>query len=605
MVVGPNKKVYYFEILTFSLSLSLSLRYRASLHTIEEEMTFLYSLSALLVLIVGVSTTSPNRVCVEPTCDEKCLSLCQTDNVCLNRCRGTTGEVEVDFKLANNRGFGNPVAIRFGRFPNDNPSMAQRMFIASQDGRLQYTQQSEFKNDALTTMLDLAPEISTTIDRTADYSEAGFLGFELHPGFNVNGRFFVWYTMPRENGTPSNTPNCSWDGEYGPSGPSNGRRNFGVDRPYDPDVYTSLVVLEEYKRVASGAATTFVRRLLTHKHFFVNHYGINNLMFEENGNLLVAVGDGGCFFDQFAVAQNRSFIAGKVISVEVDANPEFVPPFDNCSTPVALWSELSEACHSLSDIFSLYASGVRNMGHMSMDVYQGKINHYIAMIGQNRAEAIYRFDYEANFGWLRRENKGCTCLYDDPLIDTQCDFRQTIAECRNETSMTGAYVYPMATFNQRNDHVSSMVGGFVYRGRDLPCSMQGAYILGDWSTKDEHIPTFPGHHNGILQLFQVAVDSTGLSANGINNENAHGKIRVGRGLLYSKNYLASMGYDKETNRIYMGVQDIIPPYMADGNVSTRGQIYILTSPTQPLVNQDAPTVVCKNGCGNGRDGNQS
>jgi len=517
--------------------------------------------------------------------------------------------VEVDFKLANNRGFGNPVVIRFGRFPDDNPRAAQRMFVASQDGRLQYTDPSEFKDGALTTIIDFASAISTTVNPSATYAEAGFLGFELHPKFNVNGRFFVWYSIPRVNGTVANKPNCSFGGGYGPSTPStpgaqiNSRRDFGVDRPYNPDFYTDLLVLEEYKRMSSApsAVTTFVRRLLTHKHFFTNHYGINNLMFEENGNLLVSVGDGGCYFDQFGVAQNRSFITGKVISVDVDANSAFIPPFANCTTPVALWSELSAACPSTRKIFTLYGSGVRNMGHMSMDIYQGKINHYIAMIGQNRAEAIYDFDYEANFGWYRRENKVCACLYDDPLIDTQCDFRQTIAQCMNESSVTGAYIYPMATFNQPNDHVSSLVGGFVYRGRDLPCSLQGAYILGDWSTKDLYTPGFPAPFNGTLQLFQVAVDSTGFSANGINKENAHGKIRVGRGLLYSKNYLASWGYDKETNRLYMGVQDIITPYMNGGaNVSTRGQIYILKSPVQPLYNPDIPTVVCtNNNCGGG------
>jgi hypothetical protein len=58
----------------------------------------------------------------------------------------------------------------------------------------------------------------------------------------------------------------------------------------------------------------------------------------------------------------------------------------------------------------------------------------------------------------------------------------------------------------------------------------------------------------------------------------YGILRVGGGLLYEKNYLASWGYDKETNRLYMGVQDIIPPYYNQGIVSDRGQIYILGSP---------------------------
>ena len=69
-----------------------------------------------------------------------------------------------------------------------------------------------------------------------------------------------------------------------------------------------------------------------------------------------------------------------------------------------------------------------------------------------------------------------------------------------------------------------------------------------------------------------------LNTNQVQQENSHGKIRVGGGLLYTRNYLASWGLDTETNRIYMGVQDIIPPYYNGSRVSDRGQIYILRSP---------------------------
>lgn len=542
-------------------------------------ITNYYSLSLLVIALVIHSSHSVHVS--STTCEERCYAECHMDAVCLNKCIGTRGETEVDFTLAS-KGLGNPLAIRFGRFPGDKQSAPQRMFVANQDGRLTYSDQNELKNGHFTVMLDLAPLISTTINHFANYAEAGFVGFTLHPKFSTNGRFYVWYSIPRVNKTVANTPNCSFAGGYGPSGPTNGRRNFGVDRAYEPDLYTDLLVLEEYRKMSNDASmAVLVRRLLTLKHFFTNHYGIDNLMFEENDKLLVAVGDGGCYFDQFGTAQNRSFIVGKVISVDVDANSRYIPSA-NCTTPVALWSELSAVCASTSKMFTLYASGVRNFGHMSLDLYQGKINRYIAMIGQNSAEAIFRFAWESNFGWYRRESRLCACLYDNPLIDPQCDFRQTLAQCLNETSISGGYTYALATFNQANDHVSSLAGGFVYRGTDLPCALQGAYVLGDWSTKDMFTPGFPAPFNGTLQLFQIAVDSNGFNTNQVTQENAHGKIRVGKGLLYAVNYLASWGYDAETDRMYMGVQDIIPPYKANDTVSDRGQIYILTSPVRPL-----------------------
>jgi hypothetical protein len=210
-----------------------------------------------------------------------------------------------------------------------------------------------------------------------------------------------------------------------------------------------------------------------------------------------------------------------------------------------------------------------------MDREAGRINKLITMIGQNDAEAIFRFQWESNFGWPRRGNRKCSCVTDDALIEAQCDFRQTLAQCLNETSYIGAYEYPLVSLNQANDHVSSNAGGFVYRGSELPCSLYGAYIWGDWSTKDMFTPGFPAPFNGTLQLFHT---SPVPDAGSRYEENRHGKLRVGGGLLYEKNYLATWGYDLETNRIYMGVQDIIPPYYNGGEVSDRGQIYILTSP---------------------------
>jgi hypothetical protein len=521
-------------------------------------------LTSLLVLMVGgyliygsISTTSiqnkldhllPQETC-QSSCNDRCLGSNEEGEAygghssydeCFRRCTGTgTKSPSIHFKLVNT-GYSTPQAIRFGRVPGDRGDLPKRMFVASQHGMVTLTNQNHGKGGPQIRIVNLATVVG----------QGGLTGLELHPHFHHNGRFYLWYSIPRIGGGVNNTPNCSADGGYGSSGASNDRRNFGQDRTYDPDIYTDLQVLEEYHLQSAHHNATLVSRLLTVKHFFSTHYGSDTLRFDENGNLLVYVSDGGCHYDQFGVGQDRAFLPGKVLSVEV--GPVAAVGFD-CSEPAAQWSELTSSCPPIT----LYASGCRDGGHLSLDQYNGLWNRYLSCNGEANQDAVYRFRWESNFGWVRREGQLCTCVADDPLIDPVCDFNQSVLDCNAlVTSITGSYTEPLVAINYRSDHVNNTVGGFVYRGGDLACSLRGRYI---WGTNDGR---------GVFHLYST--DPTSLV------DDVYGRVRLVSGLSYPTNYLSVFGYDEETGRLYIGTQPTTSPYTNGGQPITSGQIFLLT-----------------------------
>ena len=239
----------------------------------------------------------------------------------------------------------------------------------------------------------------------------------------------------------------------------------------------------------------------------------------------------------------------------------------NCTVPVALWSELKTACLANSHVYGIHTSGVMNGGHMSWDRHNGVINHYVASDTMNVQSGIYRYDFESNFGWVTWDAQVCTCVLDDYFIDSVCDFNQTIPEClAKQTSLTGAFTKPLVALNYPLDQVISNVGGSVYRGNELPCSLRGRYIWGDmikWNEVDHEADT------------RFRLWSTNQASSQVNQATAHNKLRVGEGLKDEVNYLYSFGYDKETNRMYIGVSPLSES-IDDGIATTEGKVYQLT-----------------------------
>jgi hypothetical protein len=506
---------------------------------------------------------------------------------CFERCAGTgPSEPTVDFECANS-GYSIPTAIRFGRARRDNPNAPQRMFVAQQHGIITMSKQNDDKGGYQKVIVNLTQAILGTINQNGPNAQGGLMGFELHPRFSENGKFFVWYSVPRPDGNnATNTPNCSTNGGYGASGPSNNRRNFGADRTYNPDVYANLMLLDMWYLESGKYEAVQLSTILTHKHFFTTHFSWDSLRFEENGKLLVTVPDGGCFYDQYGVGQNRNFIAGKIIVINVNHNSTIVPLFwnpnetapplppyyglFNCTIPVATWDELKDACPYNYMAYGIYASGVMDGGHIYVDRHNGVVNRYFNDDTMNSQVGLYRFEYESNFGWVTWDAQLCTCVLGDYFMDPVCDFNQSIPACLSkQTSLTGQFTKPIVALNQLVDDVVTQVGGVVYRGTDLPCNLIGRYIWGDFSKWD----VFNDEYTGQFRLW-----TTNPSSDQTLQATAHEKIRLGRGLKTWVNYLYSFGYDSETGRMYLGTSTTGYALLntTDGTPTTGGEVYLVT-----------------------------
>ena len=257
-------------------------------------------------------------------------------------------------------------------------------------------------------------------------NEQGLLGLAFDPNYVSNGRFYVDLTN-----AAGNTEVWRYTRSAG-----------------DPHV----------------ADPTSKQLVITIAQPFANHNG-GWLGFGPDGDLYVAMGDGGDAGDPDNNAQNINSLLGKMLRLDVrgddfptDPNRNYAIPADNPFVGKAGADEI-------------WAVGLRNPWRDSFDTATG--DFYIADVGQSAREEV---DYVAagtapglNFGWRLREG---TLPYDPPhgvkppgLTDPILDYSHG----------SGAF------------QGGAITGGYVYRG---PGGAQGLYFFGDfisghiWATRE-------------------------------------------------------------------------------------------------------------------------
>lgn len=209
---------------------------------------------------------------------------------------------------------------------------------------------------------------------------------------------------------------------------------FQANVSADPDVAPTLVSNSE-------------RVLLTVPQPYSNH-NAGMLEFGPDGYLYVAFGDGGSGNDPDQNGQDLGTILGSMIRID-PFNPsggrEYGIPADN---------PYVDDPNALDEI---WAHGLRNPWRFSFDRNTGEL--LLGDVGQVAREEIDLIRRGGNYGWRRYEGNRSNLnpgdlpanLFDAPIID-----------------------YPRGLG-------TTVVGGYVYRGQDVP-SLQGIYVYGDYGS---------------------------------------------------------------------------------------------------------------------------
>jgi glucose/arabinose dehydrogenase len=294
----------------------------------------------------------------------------------------------------------------------DAPAGDERLFIVDQVG-IVYV----LTDGTRSVFLDLS-------DRVVVGGEQGLLGLAFHPGFGLNGRFFVHYS-----------------GEAGAT------------------VVAEYHVGDDPNRADPATAQT----IFTTPQPAANHNG-GMIAFGPDGYLYVALGDGGGAGDRFGNGQDTSTPLGAILRLDVDGGTPYAVPAEN-------------AFASGGGAPEIWAWGLRNPWRFSFD---GDLV-YIGDVGQDSWEEIDVVDHRSggpNLGWPVVEAAHC---YSDSACSVEA-FVTPVLEydhAEGRCSVTGGYVYRGGSVPALRgayffgDFCSGTVWSFFLDG-------EGVYALREW-----------------------------------------------------------------------------------------------------------------------------
>lgn len=309
-------------------------------------------------------------------------------------------------------------ALSFSHDPEES-----RLFVVSQKGQIWIIENDEVLDEPF---LDLGETGLDVVDFGIG-TEEGLLSMALDPNYANNGYFYLVYNGWLPDGSGVNL--YDWHLM---------RFRRSADDPYraDTDWSQEILTIEMPRRGHNGSA----------------------MFFGQDGYLYVSTGDGGATGngtpgggsngDADNFAQSLDTHLGKMLRIDVSEDLPYAIPPDNPF--VGVMGALPE----------IWSYGFRNPWRWSFDRMTGDM--YITDVGEVNWEEI---NFEpanhpggGNYGWRLLEGPMCY----EPTED--CD-------PNNQT------ILPIHAY-EHDGEVCSVIGGFVYRGYDLP-SFFGHYIYSD------------------------------------------------------------------------------------------------------------------------------
>jgi len=265
--------------------------------------------------------------------------------------------------------------------------------------------------------LDIQNKVSKWSDNGAN--EQGLLGLAFHPKFKSNGEFFVCYTKKENDHTIV------------------ARYRISKTDPNVADPESEEIILDIEQP-------------------FKNHNG-GSIEFGPDGNLYIALGDGGSRNDPNASGQNRSQLLGSILRIDVDAKTDglnYGIPKDNPYVGV-------EGVRP-----EIFAHGLRNPWRIAFDKKTGRF--WCGDVGQDLWEEVNVITKGGNYGWSNHEGSHAFGNRPEvqgvaPSVDPVWEYDHSVGK-----SITGGRVYNSDRLPQLNgkyiyaDYVSGSVWALTY-----------------------------------------------------------------------------------------------------------------------------------------------
>ncbi len=309
------------------------------------------------------------------------------------------------------------------------PGDSSRWFVIERGGLIKTF---SVNNPTTTTnFLNITSRLSTAGDL-----EAGLLGLAFHPNFATNGKIYVFYSGVADSG------------------------------------YRIQSRIVEYTSADRQTVNTATERILIRANKADSNHNGGQLAFGPDGFLYAGLGDGGAGDDPLENSQARTTLFGKILRIDVDGAAPYGIPAGNpyagnarCSLVSSGFNDnLSDSQRSPTNCPEIYAYGMRNPWRFSFDSASTTPDLWVGDVGQGAFEEINRLTQPGgNYGWDTREGPAC---------------HEPTSGCATVGPDGNAFVNALVNA-PRSSGLSSIIGGFVYRGAGIP-ALVGKYIFTDF-----------------------------------------------------------------------------------------------------------------------------
>lgn len=338
--------------------------------------------------------------------------------------------------------------------PNDGSG---RIFLIEQTGGVKV-----LNNDGTVSanaFMDISTLLTPLVLDTVGYDERGLLGLALSPNFQNDGTLFFYASYPR-NETPDFTIPTEYLNMDGTEYENIDHHSVIIKRTFSDDNengifdYADSYNDTELLRFEQPTASSFPV-------IGSNHNG-GHLFFDNDGLLMVAIGDGG---DANDTGNGHVTIGNGADPTNLLGTLIRIDPYGTNSTngKYGILQDNPFYGHS-SYLEEIYAYGFRNPWTFTQDPLTGEI--YSSDSGQNTIQEVNRVVPGGNYGWRAKEG---SFLF-DPVSGA-------IGSLYNAPEIANLED-PIVEYDHDQGY-ANIIGGHIYRGSLIP-ELKGAYICGDY-----------------------------------------------------------------------------------------------------------------------------